>query len=68
MPTSLILDATAVSSAFYGEGGGPILVSSLECVGNETNLLECAFDPDTSLCSHSQDAGVQCTGMLCCCV
>lgn len=56
------VDAVAVSSAFYGEGSGPILLNSLHCSGAEANVLECTFGSDTSLCSHAQDVGVQCTG------
>lgn len=56
-----LIDAVPVFKAFYGQGSGPIIINSLECTGVENNILECAFDSDTSNCSHSDDAGVQCT-------
>jgi deleted-in-malignant-brain-tumors protein 1 len=55
-----ILDATAVSDAFYGRGSGPIHLDDVECAGTETNILQCTYDPVTSDCGHSEDAGVQC--------
>ena len=59
---STILDATVVSN--FSQGSGPIFVTQLECGGDEMSILECPFDLDTSDCSHSNDAGVQCYGML----
>ena len=59
-----LLGASAVSNAFYGQGGGPTVLNRLDCTGTETSILECTFDLDTSDCSHSDDAGLQCTGML----
>lgn len=61
---SFLLDVSAVSKAFYGQGSGPIILRRLECTGRETSILECEFDANTSDCRHSDDAGVQCIGML----
>ena len=54
------IDATAVSNAFYGRGSGPIHLDDVACAGTETNILRCTYDPVTSDCGHSEDAGVQC--------
>ena len=54
------VDATAVGNAFYGRGSGPIHVDDVACTGTETNILRCRYDPVTSDCGHSEDAGVQC--------
>ena len=55
-----ILDASAVGNAFYGRGSGPIHLDDVACAGSETNVLQCTYDPVTSDCGHSEDAGVQC--------
>lgn len=56
----LTSDATAISNAFYGRGSGPIHLDDVACTGTETNVLQCRYDPVTSDCGHSEDAGVQC--------
>ena len=46
----------------FGKGTGPIWLSRLSCIGNETNLTDCArFNIGTKNCTHSDDAGVSCT-------
>ena len=55
-----ILDASGIGSAFYGQGSGPIHLDDVACAGTETNILQCRYDPVTSDCGHSEDAGVQC--------
>ena len=48
-------------SAQYGQGTGPIWLSKLSCIGNETSLIDCSqFDVGTKNCTHSDDAAVQC--------
>ena len=54
------IDAVAVSTTIYGQGTGPIFIDDLACAGFETNILQCSNDRDTSDCTHSDDAGVQC--------
>ena len=45
-------------------GSGPIHFSNVNCIGNETNLLNCTY-LTTHNCEHYRDAGVICTaGML----
>lgn len=47
---------------FFPPGTGPIYLDNVGCVGNETDILDCAFEGDTSDCSHTEDAGVECHG------
>ena len=51
---------TGETYRFYGEGEGPILMDNVKCVGMESSVFECDYDPHTADCSHSQDAGVVC--------
>ena len=55
----------AFRSAQFGEGTGAVFLEGLECVGTETSLLDCPMDTPlgTSLCDHSDDAGIRCYGM-----
>ena len=57
---SLSPGAAAFTSAYYGQGFGPIQLDNVACVGNENRLLDCTHT--TSSCEHYQDAGVKCTG------
>ena len=56
----LMTAATAYSSAFYGQGTGPILMDDVACIGSESDLINCAFDNNTGDCRHSEDASVRC--------
>ena len=49
--------------ATFGAGSGPSWYSRLRCTGAEMNLTECSkiFSSLGSACSHSQDAGVECS-------
>ncbi len=54
--------ARSTSSVEFGEGSGRIMISSLGCIGSESNLLECehgglGFTP----CSHRNDVGLVCS-------
>ena len=52
---------TAYGSAQYGQGTGPIWLSKLSCIGNESSLLDCSqFGVGTKNCTHSDDAAVYC--------
>ena len=58
------LDAIAVTQAAFGAGEGPVYLNGVRCLGNEADLLDC---PSSGVgvqlgCTHSQDAGVYCTG------
>ena len=55
---------TAYSSAYFGQGSGPIWLDSVTCTGNESTLASCGhFGVNiTRSCSHYDDAGVRCFG------
>ena len=55
------LDATAVQRAGFGLGSGPIHLDNVACTGSEAALINCTYDPITTDCSHSEDAGVRCS-------
>ncbi|XP_030847848.1 deleted in malignant brain tumors 1 protein isoform X1 [Strongylocentrotus purpuratus] len=46
------------SYAYYGEGSGPI--QQVQCYGWEYTLDHCTLSSGDSVCSHSEDAGVEC--------
>ena len=45
--------------AYFGEGQGLIGVDDVECVGSESNLMDCNHTTDHN-CGHFEDAGVTC--------
>jgi len=55
---------TAIGSASFGQGSGPILLDSVTCSGSESTLASCGHlgVGITRSCSHSEDAGVRCSG------
>ena len=53
--------ATALSNARFGQGGGPIHLSNLQCTGEEESLLDCCYSGRGShSCGHNQDASAIC--------
>ena len=54
--------AMAFGSAYFGKGSGPIFMDVVACGSNDTALLACSYDPNTSEDSHAEDAGVRCEG------
>ena len=49
-------------NASYGQGGGQIWLDDLKCVGTELNIRMCPHTGwGANNCSHSEDAGVQCS-------
>lgn len=51
--------ASALGSAFFGQGSGPILLDDVACSGNESSLLACPSTMQHN-CRHTEDAGVRC--------
>ena len=50
--------------AFFGEGRGPVHLSRVECISEDTDLLDCTIDKSAvNRCDHSEDAGVICRGV-----
>ena len=42
---------------------GPVFVKMVECVGNETDFLDClTAEPGGDTCGRARDAGVFCSG------
>ena len=54
----------ASTRAKYGQGSGAIWMDGVNCQGDETSLLQCTYDADTSDCGHSEDASVECEVMV----
>ena len=44
----------------FGQGSGPVIFNSLECVGNESILANCSFNLTSYTSSHSSDVGIRC--------
>ena len=62
------LDGTALRSAYFGQGNGPILLNNVSCNGNELFLANCTNTSSYMYnCTHSEDAGVMCLSecMMC---
>ena len=57
---------TAIGSAGFGQGSGPIWLKSVSCTGSESTLASCGHlgVNITSYCSHVKDAGVRCSGSI----
>ena len=55
---------TAIKSAGFGQGSGPIWLNSVSCSGRESVLASCGHlgVNVTRSCTHSKDAGVRCSG------
>ena len=58
--------AEALTGASFGEGTGMIWLTSVECTGNESMLMNCTSrSSSVNTCSHAQDAGVRCPPGYC---
>ena len=59
------ISGTAIGSAGFGQGSGPILLDSVSCNGSEPILTSCGHlgINVTRSCSHAEDAGVKCSGL-----
>lgn len=45
----------------FGKGYGSIILSHLQCLGNETSILDCPHRANID-CEHSNDVGIECSG------
>ncbi|XP_062572436.1 deleted in malignant brain tumors 1 protein-like [Saccostrea cucullata] len=51
----------ARSSAYFGQGTGPIWLDDVTCLGTENSLLNCQLKPwGVQNCDHREDVGVDC--------
>ena len=50
----------APGGAKYGQGSGTIWMDDVNCQGDETSLLQCTYNANTSYCGHHEDASVEC--------
>ena len=51
--------------SYFGYGTGPVILDSVNCVGNENRITQCAHlgvGVTASHCSHYYDVGVVCQG------
>ena len=56
----------ALLNAYFGQGGGQIVLDDVQCTGRENKLLACSSARILHVsrnCKHSEDAGVRCEGM-----
>ena len=55
---------TAIVSAGFGQGSGSIVLYDVTCTGSELQLTNCGHRGIgvNGSCSHSEDAGVRCSG------
>ena len=55
---------TAIESAGFGQGSGPILLDSVTCTSDESTLASCGHSGIgvTRNCTHLEDASVVCSG------
>ena len=62
LPTDYVYQKQA---AFFGQGSGTIGLDNMNCVGTETNFLECGWygkpSVDMHNCGHHEDVGVVCS-------
>ena len=59
----LFSGAIALDYATFGEGGGPIFLDDVNCIGSEIRLADCSHRGIGSHnCYHYEDAGVVCPG------
>ena len=62
---AIILGGMPIYTGF-DNGNGQIWLDGIRCVGTEASLLDCPRETSIGIhdCTHSEDAGVRCAGML----
>ena len=53
-------EAIAYSYAYFGVGIGPVVLSNVSCLGNESSLHQCASTGVSNNCAYTNVAGVRC--------
>ena len=53
-----------VLQAFFGQSTGPIHIDDVACIGSESFLVNCTYNPENN-CAHLEDAGVICGEAQC---
>ena len=58
----MLIDATNITGAYYGQGDGPIWLDNVRCnLTRDMSLLECQYRAvPANSCNHARDAGVLC--------
>ena len=56
--------AQAVGGAHFGRGTGPIHLTNVQCNSTENMLQNCTYFSSSGNCSHENDAGVICSGII----
>ena len=55
--------ATAVPHSYFGKVDGIFYMRSVNCIGSETRLIDCAhFVDNPTVCTDGQFAGITCIG------
>uniref|UniRef100_A0A8C6WFS8 SRCR domain-containing protein n=1 Tax=Neogobius melanostomus TaxID=47308 RepID=A0A8C6WFS8_9GOBI len=55
----------SITEAKFGQGSDPIWFDNVQCSGNESSLLQCQHNGLGSHdCTHTEDAGVVCSGRI----
>ena len=56
--------ATPLFNSVFGQGAGTVVINTIVCNGNETNISNCTLTTP-STCSHYHDASVRCSVVPC---
>lgn len=56
----IYVEPIPLTAVEFGPGTGPVYLSNMECIGNESSLFNCKARGLGNKCSHSEDAGVLC--------
>ncbi len=54
----MAIDDTVPSAGSFGR---PVVLSGVQCVGDETSLSMCPSASTISQCSHTNDVGIRCS-------